>query len=526
MSINPTPKDLGLSASLFPAFREGQAELAARLALSAFPFSFLNAPCGSGKSLTYYTSALLLDLRLLILTPQLAHQDQLMRDFGPPHGDLADVRGQSNYQCPKYSNCEIGAANECPLRRSADHNRCQNIKAIEHARASKHVVANYAFHMTQGRAKSRANEAAPSPGIGTFDMIVFDEGHGVPEKLAEFCAVSFLEREMEQLLDIEVPQGKSLGTWSEWARVSQQRTPEALKHAASPKERFRLLSIQRDLNELSGASADTRTQWIYQSSDGKHTFSPVWATTHAERLLFQGTKKIILASATLLPSIGKYLGIDPVSSEYIDVANGFDPKNRPFIYVPSGVRLRYDSSPGDIRVLMSKYDQVIDLWRGHRGLIHTQSYELQRKLLSVTRNRARMIVCEKGRMSGAEALEILKRSDPRAGKIVVGPGLKEGFSLDDDLARFQIVAKMPIINRTDPVTDARCVSIPEYSKDQTAIQLMQSAGRIVRNRNDWGYTYTSDGAWEWVRKQVPQSFKDTERWEKEHVPGPPQEREP
>jgi Rad3-related DNA helicase len=532
----PTPQDIGLDPAIFPSFREGQVELATRLVLSPARFPELNAACGSGKSLIYYTASLLFDLRLLIITPQKALQDQLVGDFGPPHGDLVDVRGQSNYECPHahYHNCEIGAANECPLRRLAeDHpQRCPNMKAIDRARKAKRVVTNHAFWMTQGKAQARSplsegsSSSLPPPGIGSFDLIVLDEGHHTPERLADFCSLDILEKEMDQLLDLETPSSRTLSVWSEWARAASLRIPDAMKMASSPRERFRLLSIGRDLTELSGVSEDKTTEWIYQHQqlDGKHTFSPVWATSHAESLLFQGTPKILLTSATLLPSIGKYLGISPEDEEYIDVMSGFDPQNRPFIYTPSGVSVSYKSTASDHRVLMSKYDQIIDLWRGYKGLFHTQSYDLQTKLLSSSRNRHRFIVCERGSggLSGAKAIDILKSS--QRDMIAVGPGLKEGFDLSEDSARFQIIAKMPLVNRTDPVVDARCKAIPQYSTDQVVIGLMQAHGRIVRSRKDWGYTYTSDKQWSWVRKSLPESFRVTERWENERVPGPPKEK--
>lgn len=517
MTAPPTPADLGLRASTFPSFREGQLDLATRLAFSPARFPVLNAPTGSGKSLVVMTAAKLLDLRTLIVTPQKALQDQYCRDF-----DIADVRGQANYSCPKFHNCEIGAANDCPLRRSADSsNRCPNILAIDHARNSPAVVTNHAFWMTQGKAKTGEN---PPPGIGTFDLVVLDEGHGSPERLADFCKVELVERELESLLDASFPTNHSLLSWSEWARAIGQKIPTALKDTGSPRERYRLLSIGRDLAELSGIATDRTTEWIFQllESGSKATFTPVWATSYAERLLFQSTLKVILASATMLPNTGKYLGFDENESEYIDVASGFDPRNQPFIYCASGVTVTNKSTDSEIRVLTSKYDQIIDAWKGHKGLLHTQSYSLQERILRSSRNRHRFIVCERGGLSGAGAIAELKSS--RRDMIVVGPALKEGHDLPDDNARFQILARMPLVNNvTDPVTKARCDGIPAYSMDRTSIDIQQIAGRITRNSRDWGYTLTGDRMWGRVRKEArfPESFVARCYWENDKVVGPP-----
>lgn len=482
----------------------------------------------SGKSVTLYSTALLSDSRLLIVTPQKAHQDQLMSDFGPPHGDLADVRGQSNYPCPTFRNCEIGAANECPLRRlpASDIRRCPNTKAIDHARQSKHVVTNNAFWMTQGKASQSPSESgAPPSGIGHFDLVVIDEGHGAHDKLAEFCAITIFEEEIEKLLSTRTPSTSSLHTWSSWARETYPKLPPIIKLAGTPRDRWRLKSIERDLVELSSVSSDTQTEWIYQhdSHDHKHTFTPVWAGTFAESYLFQRAPRVIIASGTLLEGTGRYLGIPTDQSEYVDVANTFPPSSRPFIYTPSGIRLNWKSAPSDIRVLMSTYDKIIDLWAGQAGhnmLFHTQSHLLTEKLLDATRNRKRILVYDKGGVT--EAIRKLI-DNPDSGLVVMGPGMKEGLSLDYAAARAQIIAKMPINNVADPVTKARAESDPHYLMDQTVIQTMQTTARIVRAADDWGYTFTGDGMWTWVNKEgrLPESFRSTIRWENGGVPGPP-----
>lgn len=536
MSSSPLPSDLGLNPDLFPSFREGQLELATSLPLTPARFPLLNAPCGTGKSIDYYTAALLYDLRLLILTPQKALQDQLMHDFGPDaEGDLADVRGQSNYTCPHYRNCEIGAANECPLRRSLARveggrpveggvsGQCPNIAAIDHARKSRHVVTNNAFWMTQGRAKSFDN---PPPGIGQFDLLVIDEGHQAPDKLADFCTITVIEPEVEALLDCTLPTARSsLGVWSDWARVIYPRIPALAKTCDNPRERMRLRSIERDLVELAGVATDSTTTWIYRRlvPERKHTFTPVWASAYAERYLFQSTPKVLLTSATLLPNIGEYLGIGECESEYIDVATTFPVANRPFIYVPTGVALGYRSTPTDIRVIMSTYDRIIDRWAGagYNGLFHTQSNDLTEKFLACTRNRARMLTYESG--GASEVIDYLKRH-PRSGKLAVGPSLKEGFDLKYGAAEYQIIGKMPINNTSDPVQKARAQSNPHYMMDQTATQLLQMKGRIERAMDDIGYSYTGDERFGWVKKEarLPRSFRESIVWcNNGVVPDPP-----
>lgn len=526
----PTPADLGLSPEIFPSFREGQDSTATALVLSPARVPLLNAPCGSGKSLMCVSAGLLFDLRTLIITPQTALQDQYVNDFGDNSGSrvpMADVRGQSHYDCPNYRNCEIGAANDCPLRRLVDSRRCSNLKAIDHARKSKLVVTNNYFWMTQGKAiaQSGLTESAPPPGIGSFDLVVIDEGHSASEKLAEFCSISLFEREINNLVGVDTPPGRELRTWSEWARNTYAKLPALIKSADSPKNRMRLIAISRDLIDLSSADSDKSTSWIYQYEDDtrKHTFSPLWASARAESLLFQGAQKVVVTSATLLTNTGEYLGVAAHETEYLDIANTFSAANRPLIYSPSGVKLGWKSTESDIRVITSRYDQIVDLWKGYNGLWHTQSHKLTQSMYNASRNKDRIVVYGKGEAS--DAIRMLKEN-PNRGILVMGPGLKEGFDLKGEAARFQLIGKMPFIDQSNPVVKARCESNPRYFMDQASVQLMQMVGRIVRDKSDWGYSYTSDAQFMWMNKdgRFPQSFRDSIRVERNTIPGPPREK--
>lgn len=524
------PSDLGLDPAHFPSFREGQLDLSTQLAMTTSPHTFCNAPVGFGKSLAYLTPSLMFDLRTLILTPQKALQDQLMRDFGPgTGGGLVDVRGQSNYPCPSFRNCEVGAANDCPLRRTAIGSgapRCPNLHAIDVARGSKRVVANNAWWMTQGRAQQTPSESGPPPGIGQFDLLVVDEGHRAHDTLADFCTITLIQREVEALCDTTCPSSQSsLSVWSEWARASYPRISGLIKSADSPRDKVRLRSIERDLVELAGVATDTTTRWIHQF-DGKelvHKFTPVWAKAYAAPYLFQSSGKVLVTSATLLPNTHEYLGVKGSECEFVDVATTFPAENRPLIYCPSGISLGWKSTDSDIRIITSKYDQIMDLWAGYNMLLHTQSHALTERILKFSRNTKRIIVYGEDRPA-SECVALLK-SRPNSGLIIAGPGLKEGFDLPYDSARAQIIAKMPIINTTsDPVGKARAESNPNYLMDQASIQLMQTVGRITRARDDVGYSYTADGrfGWVWREGRMPGSFREAIRWMNDgSVPGPP-----
>jgi Rad3-related DNA helicase len=69
-----------------------------------------------------------------------------------------------------------------------------------------------------------------------------------------------------------------------------------------------------------------------------------------------------------------------------------------------------------------------------------------------------------------------------------------GLSLNGDLARWQIVAKVPYGPIGEPAVAHRMDNIPGWYNWQTAKDMIQSFGRIVRSIDDWGTTYIVDEA--------------------------------
>lgn len=78
--------------------------------------------------------------------------------------------------------------------------------------------------------------------------------------------------------------------------------------------------------------------------------------------------------------------------------------------------------------------------------------------------------------------------------ILVSPSATMGLSLNGDLARWQICAKVPYGPIGDPAVAHRMDNIPGWYNWQTAKDMIQSFGRIVRSDDDWGTTYIVDEA--------------------------------
>jgi Rad3-related DNA helicase len=91
-----------------------------------------------------------------------------------------------------------------------------------------------------------------------------------------------------------------------------------------------------------------------------------------------------------------------------------------------------------------------------------------------------------------QAMEIFTKTTQPL--ILVSPSAMLGLSLNDDLARWQAIVKVPYPYLGDQSITHRKDTIPGWYDWQTAKDLIQTFGRIVRSENDWGSTYILDDA--------------------------------
>lgn len=72
--------------------------------------------------------------------------------------------------------------------------------------------------------------------------------------------------------------------------------------------------------------------------------------------------------------------------------------------------------------------------------------------------------------------------------------IANGFATHN--CRFQIIAKVPWPSLGDRIIKERAAKSPAYYGWLCALKLVQSYGRIVRSKDDWGYTYIIDQGFE------------------------------
>jgi Rad3-related DNA helicase len=87
---------------------------------------------------------------------------------------------------------------------------------------------------------------------------------------------------------------------------------------------------------------------------------------------------------------------------------------------------------------------------------------------------------------------MLDRHSKKDNSVMISAGTSTGLDLKDDLARFQIIVKMPYPSLGDKQIKRRFELTPEYYSYLTALTLMQTYGRGIRHEEDFAATYILD----------------------------------
>jgi Rad3-related DNA helicase len=504
------PSDLGLPSDLFPSFRVGQekAILALSSQMGTHPISLLKAPTGTGKSLLTVAAALYTGKRALYLVQQHAHQDQVMQSFSCV--GMVEVRGHKNYPCaaiPRYTPSADSGGGELDTECLLGREKCSWWAAIEQASRSPLVCMNYSLWLSLAKAGLCGE-------LGTFDLLIADEAHAVPDLVCDHAGVDiylpFLETALETY-PLSLAEFDSLPKVESLCREARSTISHLLSRAKESgtaqssynKRLQRLLSgIQRFLSRPDGSG----NEWIIHDSGNSKVLSlrPVWAKSYTRTLLTQGVENTILTSATLYDFLITFLGIDRSLTQTHEMQSPFSPLRHPFYYCPTA-KITYNTPPSYLDILTRRIEETclqhFHVDDSRKGIIHTHSYRLLEQIIPRLKHHHLFIYPRRGEKSGPVFERFLHSSGPLT---YIGPAKEEGIDLKDDLCRFSGLAKVPLPKRKDPLTHARIHS-PEggeiYADYVTALSVEQSVGRDQRSEKDWSYCYMWDSNWTWFHKR-------------------------
>lgn len=501
--VQIAPVDLGLPEK-FAQFRPIQLEAAEFVEVSKKRFVVTNLKVGSGKSLFAAKLAKTIG-RTAILTSTKGLASQYMADF--EESGLLEVRGKANYTCSQYNNCDIGSHSGC-----MEGDFCPAKQAYREACSADWIVTNYAYWLNVwNKAGGLVDPELEVP----FDCLILDEAHAAAEELSRFLDFEISESDVDafELPPIK-PNGDDLSEWQSWAGCAKEKLSKWQSEAKEGKLKAARQRKHRDLliercGLIAGLSLDNWTiEAESHSRFGRQArFNCIWPGQYAEKL-FQGIPKIVLMSGTVTPRSLPYIGIKRADADYKEWPYQF-PKNRaPFYYVKSGVRVRYEMPDEDWDIMVSLFDDFIRPRISRKGLIHTNSFDQVRKVLSRSEFAFHMRTKFKEDEQTTDEL-VADHKAATGSSILIHPGISTGYDFPLDAAEWQIILKVPFPPMKSKVMRARRDKDKNYMTASAATKIDQMKGRIVRRPEDRGETVIFDGQWEWFEWAADGYFSNT-----------------
>ena len=205
--------------------------------------------------------------------------------------------------------------------------------------------------------------------------------------------------------------------------------------------------------------------------------------------IFEGTEQILLMSATIVDhkEFTKSLGID--NYEYIEIESDFDPAKSPII-----CSKKYPLNKKNLSTYIPKItkliNQILSKHKKEKGVIHTHTHEITdivNKHIDCVHN----IYAREPGKSNEDIIQ--EHAEDEGPSVLISPSLTHGIDLIDDLARFQIIVKLPYVSLHDKRSMKLFQTSPEWYENKMLNSLIQATGRATRSSTDWSVTYILDG---------------------------------
>lgn len=452
------------------------------------------------------------------LVTQKLLQDQIERDFPKFKWPAGSLMSAIEYPCcGPYSNCMIGSRRK-PVCAAIKQGNCRYRTAKQSFEAAQLAVTNYPFYMT-----SCLYTKMPSR-----RLIVCDECHTIERQLMSFVELvigrdvlykfapgllplpPFHDREAFLLwlantyLPVLTKKRKSLDD-AVTNSVLTEEVEEALRNNENPQT-----SLGRRLNELDAHLTKVRIviqelgddpdNWVFwQEGDGDAVNTickPLYVDAFARQFLDRSEIRLYMSAYPGPKRVFcRCLGLQPEDVAWLDLPSSFPKENRLVHLLLVGSMSR-SNEQAVLPSLLRMCERILNKHEDQKGIIHCHKYSLGEAInshLATTKHAGRILFARKAR---DRQTMLRHHHQSMLPTVLLSPSMAEGFSLDDDLARFQIIAKMPYPYLGDQQIAARKDHDPDWYAMQTVMTVLQACGRIVRSETDFGSTYILDADFE------------------------------
>ena len=255
---------------------------------------------------------------------------------------------------------------------------------------------------------------------------------------------------------------------------------------------------------------DNPNNWVLETSYNEKlrqkelSLEPIWAYDYLDKYVFSHYDMVFLMSGTILDKnlFCQLNGLDVTKAVYYSIESPFPVNNRPIYYMPVG-KMSFKQKEETFERYIPYIKKILDKYSTSKGVIHTNSFELSNWIQKSIKDK-RLIFHDSTNKD--EMLRMHCESDKPT--VIVSPSMDTGVSFDDDLARFQIIAKIPYPTLGSQKNKMRQSNNPDWYSWKTVSGIIQMSGRPVRSNKDYADTIIIDGSFGDVMKHSSQFLPD------------------
>jgi len=510
----------------FPTYRPYQRETVEQVQrhlLDGVKDIILEMPTGSGKS-PVAISAGLWSSNAYALTSQKILQDQYVRDFEEGM-EVALLKGRGNYECTFMGAPTM--CNECyePARKNCYKTGvCLYRNAKMRAAAANVALMNYSYFLN-------VTDCDPGETFKPRKLLICDEAHLLEKELMgqiEFILSEFTFKRVGY--EVHIPTYDTLDEYHQWieahiGNIGRVLHDKEVELKSLNDVRARLNRSSHEFLKLSGEASEITSQaeeldrlfrrmktflntlnhveWIFTIEKTqklkmkKIVFRPLTVDMFGVDTLFRFGEQRLYLSATILDknSFCRSLGLNADEAVFIRVPSTFPVQNRKIYFTNSGFMNMAnidDTLPNIARDL----NRALEYHKTEKGIVHCHSYKIAQFIENNCGNDRLLFHTSENREG---TLNRFMRAEYPA--VLVSPSMTEGVDLKDDLARWEVIVKIPYLYIGDKQIARRMTIDRDWYNWQTCLTLVQSYGRIFRSEHDWGTAYIFDsGARSFIRK--------------------------
>lgn len=487
--------------------------------LTGNKYILLNLPTGTGKSFiistmftNWYKNYVNDEARFDILTNSKILQDQYIKDF-----DFINVyKGKSNYYCNLYScQCDIGKDLCKDKKPPCTNTTCPYDMAKNKWMGGDIGLTNFHLFTTLALYQKNMLDSRAA------NVLIIDESHDFESTFSGFLSTKvsaktlkkcgFDGKEIESLDDRYISKIKTIEKYLEF--VERKLVPELEQKillfegkVSTAQKKQKILYTEYIQNIQSKLESFTHLFKSYENnpnnivldinkSNSDKMYSGVELTSqhifiyeYINDYVWKKYDHVIFMSASILDKqLFSFInGLDDKLTTYYEIPTPFDVNNRKIYYLKVG-KMNYTNKQDSFKSMIPWIKKILEKYSNKRGIIHTTNYEIAEWVkenitdsrLLFHNNENRNDILEK-HLTGLEPT------------VLVSPSMMSGIDLKDDLARFQIILKVPYPNISSNMIKGRQKANPNWYSLKTAMDLIQTYGRAVRSTKDYADTFILD----------------------------------